>query len=121
MIESFVSAANLPPVDPAEAAGVGHAEGRTALALLRQLGEKDWRRPTECTEWDVRALVSHLVGQCEDGIRLSTLLRREIQARRRHRKNLAAAGSKVCWSWRRLYSSLSTCAPSERKRSTSDA
>lgn len=85
MIDSFVAAAHLPPVDPTDAAAVGHAEGHAALALLRQLGEKDWRRPTDCTEWDVRALISHLVGQCEDGIRLSTLLRREVQARRRHR------------------------------------
>jgi uncharacterized protein (TIGR03083 family) len=85
MIESFVVAANLPPMDPTGAADVGHAEGHAALALLRQLGQKDWRRPTDCTEWDVRALVSHLVGQCEDGILLSTLLRRQIQARRRYR------------------------------------
>ena len=27
------------------------------------LRPKDWTRPTDCTEWDVRQLVAHIVGQ----------------------------------------------------------
>jgi uncharacterized protein (TIGR03086 family) len=30
-------------------------------ANVRIIGEDQWRLPTPCTEWDVRALVSHLV------------------------------------------------------------
>lgn len=84
MIESFVAAARLPQTDLHQAAGIGQAEGRATLALLRALGDGDWRRPTDCTEWDVRALVAHLVAQCEDSIRLGTLLRRELVGRRRY-------------------------------------
>jgi uncharacterized protein (TIGR03083 family) len=84
MIESFVAAGRLPQTDPHQAAGIGQAEGRATLALLRALGDGDWRRPTDCTEWDVRALVAHLVAQSEDSIRLDTLLRRELVGRRRY-------------------------------------
>jgi len=84
MIGPFVAAARLPQTDPDHAAGIGQAEGRAMLALLRALSDGDWTRPTDCTEWDVRTLVAHLVAQCEDSIRLATLLRRELVGRRRY-------------------------------------
>jgi len=81
---SFADAARVPQTDRDQAARIGHAEGQAAAALLRQLTDSDWQRPTDCPEWDVRALVSHLVGQCEDGLRLRTSLRRELAGRRRY-------------------------------------
>jgi uncharacterized protein (TIGR03083 family) len=84
MIESFVAAARLPQTDPDHAAGVGQAEGQATLALLGTLGDGDWTRPTDCTEWDVRTLLAHLVAQCEDSIHVGTLLRRQRAGRRRY-------------------------------------
>jgi uncharacterized protein (TIGR03083 family) len=41
------------------------AEYRRMLELLRTLGDDDWTRPTDCTAWDVRAMLGHLVGAAE--------------------------------------------------------
>ena len=40
-------------------------EYRRMLELLRTLGDSDWTRPTDCTAWDVRAMLGHLVGAAE--------------------------------------------------------
>ena len=81
--ESYAAAARIPEMDRDRAAEIGTAEGAAALALLHRLEPDDWTRPTDCTAWDVRTLISHLVAQCEDSIRLATLLRRELAGRRR--------------------------------------
>jgi uncharacterized protein (TIGR03083 family) len=57
---------------------------RATLGLLRTLSDGDWTRPTDCTEWDVRSLLAHLIAQCEDSIQLGSLLRRELVGRRRY-------------------------------------
>lgn len=52
---------------------IGHQEGMawaaTELPLLLdvidQLAEEDWPRPTDCDEWDVKALLSHALGAME--------------------------------------------------------
>jgi uncharacterized protein (TIGR03083 family) len=52
------------------------------LSLLRSLDAADWSRPTACDEWDVRAVVAHLVGTVE-----SSTFREQMR--------VARAGSKV--------------------------
>ncbi|MET8644601.1 maleylpyruvate isomerase family mycothiol-dependent enzyme [Streptomyces sp. NPDC004675] len=85
MTQTFVDAAGLAQTDRDRSAMIAEAEGRAALQVLGKLADGDWKRPTDCVEWDVRTLVSHLVAQCEDNISLPTMLRREIAGRRRHR------------------------------------
>ena len=41
------------------------AEYQRMLNLLRTLGEADWTRATDCTAWDVRGMLGHLVGAAE--------------------------------------------------------
>jgi uncharacterized protein (TIGR03083 family) len=84
MIHSLIPAAGLPQTDPDQAHAVAHAEGRATQELLGTLGEDDWARPTDCPEWDVRALVAHLVAQCQDSIHLASMARRELLRRRRY-------------------------------------
>ena len=40
-------------------------EYRRVGVLLAELVEDEWHRPTDCTEWDVREMVAHLVGAAE--------------------------------------------------------
>jgi len=44
---------------------VAAAEYRRMLELIRTLGDDDWTRPTDCTAWDVRGMLGHLVGAAE--------------------------------------------------------
>ncbi|WP_214110607.1 maleylpyruvate isomerase family mycothiol-dependent enzyme [Acrocarpospora catenulata] len=92
MSESVLEAVRLPRTGREQSAEVGEAEGRAAVALLEKLGDGDWRRPTDCPEWDVRDMVAHLVAQCEDNIHLGTLIRRELVGRVRHRGKIALDG-----------------------------
>jgi uncharacterized protein (TIGR03083 family) len=50
-------------------------EYRRLGTLLAGLDDEDWRRPTDCTDWDVREMVAHLAGAAEATARVSELVR----------------------------------------------
>jgi len=56
---------DIPPLSRAEAMALAAAEYGRFLDLLRSLTPDEWRRPTECEAWDVRALASHLLAEAE--------------------------------------------------------
>jgi len=43
--------------------------------VLGELSAEDWQRPTDCTEWDVREMVAHLVGAAEATARMREMVR----------------------------------------------
>jgi uncharacterized protein (TIGR03083 family) len=57
-------------------------EYRRLGALLAELTDDDWRRPTDCTEWDVREMVAHLVGAAESTARMRELRRQQKLGRK---------------------------------------
>ena len=57
-------------------------EYRRLGELLAGLSDEDWHRPTDCTEWDVRDLVAHLVGNAEGSASIRELRRQQKLGRR---------------------------------------
>ncbi len=60
-------------------------EYRRLEDLLRDLGPDEWTRPTECDEWDVRAMVAHLVGAAEANASVREMLRQARAGRKARR------------------------------------
>jgi uncharacterized protein (TIGR03083 family) len=64
---------NAPTIDVAMIPELGHDEAMDlaaveydrVLALLDTLADGDWSRPTDCSEWDVRAMLGHMLGMVE--------------------------------------------------------
>jgi uncharacterized protein (TIGR03083 family) len=54
-------------------------EYRRLDALLSELSDEDWQRPTDCSEWTVQQMVAHLVGAAKAGASIRELIH---QARR---------------------------------------
>ena len=52
----------VPLEPPADFVPLFEAEQAALLALLHDLGDEDWRRPTPCPGWSVLDLACHLAG-----------------------------------------------------------
>jgi len=59
------SVSDIRPIDRAEARTLATAENERVLNLLQTLSEDEWTRPTDCTNWNVRAVAGHLLGVTE--------------------------------------------------------
>lgn len=55
----------VPVLRHCEAMGLAETKFGQMLDLLRQLRTDEWRTKTVCALWDVRALVSHVLGMAE--------------------------------------------------------
>jgi uncharacterized protein (TIGR03083 family) len=53
---------HVPALGRAEAAVLAAAENERFVELVRSLRTEDWTMRTDCTEWDVRAMASHVLG-----------------------------------------------------------
>lgn len=52
----------IPPLEHDEAMRVAEVEYGRLLAVVDWLTAPDWTRPTDCTDWDVHAILAHLHG-----------------------------------------------------------
>ena len=84
MPTTAVFAADIPTASRREVADFCSAELRATVAVLRQLNDEQWRRPTDCTGWTVRDLGAHLLGQYQAQASPSVMIRRLRAARRNY-------------------------------------
>lgn len=68
-------ATDIPPITRGEAGVLAATENQRLLELLRSLEPADWRKPTDCPAWDVRAMAGHLLGAVEGFSGLRPLVR----------------------------------------------
>lgn len=53
------------PLGHTEAMGLAETEFVRMIEQLGSLSAEDWRQPTVCELWDVRAMASHVLGMAE--------------------------------------------------------
>jgi uncharacterized protein (TIGR03083 family) len=87
MIGSTTAVEAIPALGHDEAMDLAEAEYDRLLAVIDDLDEQDWSRRTECTDWDVRALLGHVLGMLE--------LQSDVNERMRQIKAAAAVAAQT--------------------------
>jgi uncharacterized protein (TIGR03083 family) len=82
-----VDVASIPPIGRSEALELATTEHARLVDLLRSLDPEDWSRPTDCPEWDVRAMAGHSVGMLGDFTSYRSLFRRMRAAAKRAKRD----------------------------------
>jgi uncharacterized protein (TIGR03083 family) len=65
MTTTATPASAIPEIGHDEAMALAAVEYERVLTLVDDLTDADWPRPTDCTGWDVRATLGHMVGMFE--------------------------------------------------------
>jgi uncharacterized protein (TIGR03083 family) len=65
MITTTTAVEAIPILGHDEAMRLAEAEYDRLLTVIDDLREDDWSRHTDCTDWDVRALLGHVLGMLE--------------------------------------------------------
>jgi uncharacterized protein (TIGR03083 family) len=65
MITSTTAVEAIPVLGHDEAMRIAETEYDRLLGVIDDLREDDWSRRTDCTDWDVRALLGHVLGMLE--------------------------------------------------------
>lgn len=80
MNSTVTAVSDIPSLDHDEAMAVAEVECGRLLDVIDQLTEEDWSRPTDCDEWDVKALLSHALGAMEANAKFREFVRQFRQA-----------------------------------------
>jgi len=65
MQTTAIAVGQIPPLEHEEAMRLAQTEYQRLIELVDQLTPDDFARPTDCTGWDVAAVLSHVLGMLE--------------------------------------------------------
>jgi uncharacterized protein (TIGR03083 family) len=65
VISSPISVETIAPLGHDEAMALAAAEWDRLLAVVDGLRDEDWSQQTDCTDWDVKSMLGHLLGALE--------------------------------------------------------
>ncbi len=77
----------VPPLTHAMAMGFADEEARLMVGAIDGLDDGDWALPTDCEGWDVKALLSHVLGAMEGNARIGEFFRQYRTATRESRRS----------------------------------
>jgi uncharacterized protein (TIGR03083 family) len=77
-----IKASEIPRIKHDEAMAITAAENRRLWELLIDIKPDEWSLPTDCTRWDVRAIVVHLIAAAEAQASVVEFVRQTIAGRR---------------------------------------
>jgi uncharacterized protein (TIGR03083 family) len=63
-------ATDIPELDRAEAGLLAATENERFAALVASLVPADWEKPTDCPDWDVRGVATHVLGAMQSNVSL---------------------------------------------------
>jgi uncharacterized protein (TIGR03083 family) len=82
MIDTPQQTDRIPGIDHAEAMRLTEAENARLLAQLRELRDEQWQASTDCTSWNVRDVVVHLIGSAQAQANPIEFVRQVLTGRR---------------------------------------
>jgi uncharacterized protein (TIGR03083 family) len=75
MTTTVVDIGAIPVIGHGEAMTLALEEARRLLYIVDRLNDDGWSRPTDCAGWDVKALLSHVLGAMEGNARTGEFVR----------------------------------------------
>lgn len=86
MTTTTIDVATIPTIGHDEAMRLAEGEYDRFVESVRALRPDDWAKPTDCTLWDVRALVGHTLGNVEAAASVPEMVRLQLRTARRAKR-----------------------------------
>jgi uncharacterized protein (TIGR03083 family) len=80
--DAVIDIREIPPIGHAEGMRLAELECERMLDLVRRLEDSDWNQPTDCTDWSVKDIVVHQLGEAAAVGSIREMVHQMLAARR---------------------------------------